>query len=459
MPNHAAEHGVFVHRAAWRRRPAGDPGLGRGARRAVPGDTGRHRRSRWGGPARGAIAALVPALVVASCSGAGGADDDGAGLASQATQTTAPSSTAAPQTATTAVPDPPPAAGDLEGLSLTETPLADVQMLTAIAWREGDPDPYLADQHGQIYHLVGGRTDPVLDLTAEVLDYEVGAEYGMLGMTFDPVDGRLVLGYNGTDVDTRIVSYATGTDGRPDPASAREIIRIEQPGVGHNSGHLTFDADDNLLISMGDGGGSRGADAQDMTKLLGGLLRITPNRDGPGYEVPADNPYVGQPGIAPEIWAKGMRNPWRFSLDRATGDLWIGDVGESDWEAIYRIPAGESGVNLGWPAYEGSQASDFNPQVAPPADRLMPVHEYPHSVGPAVIGGYVYRGQAIPRLRGAYVFMDMTGPVWAMGAGGSPGVVRLDVEFGGVQTSFGEGPDGELYVLTQQNGLFRLDPS
>ena len=459
MPNHAAEHAGFVHRAAWLRRPGCDPGIGRGARRAVPGHTGRRPRSRWGRPARGAIAAVVPALVMASCSGAGGADDDGVGLASRATEAMAPSSTAAPQTDTTAVPDPPPAAGDLEGLSLTATPLADVQMLTAIAWREGDPDPYLADQHGQVYHLVGGRTDPVLDATAEVLDYEAGAEYGMLGMTFDPVDGRIVLGYNGTDVDTRIVSYAIGADGRPDPASAREIIRIEQPGVGHNSGHLTFDADDNLLISMGDGGGSKGADAQDMTKLLGGLLRITPNRDGPGYEVPADNPYVGQPGIAPEIWAKGMRNPWRFSLDRATGDLWIGDVGESDWEAIYRIPAGESGVNLGWPAYEGSHASDFNPQVAPPADRLMPVHEYPHSVGPAVIGGYVYRGQAIPRLRGAYVFMDMTGPVWAMGAGGSAGVVRLDVEFGGVQTSFGEGPDGELYVLTLQNGLFRLDPS
>jgi hypothetical protein len=460
MPNHAAERTVSVHRAGWRRRPACDSGLGRGTRRAVPDHAGRRRRSRAGGPARGAIAALVPALVLASCSSAGGADDDdGAGLATRTTQTTAPSSTDTAQTDTTAAPDPPPAAGDLEGLSLTATPLADVQMLTAIAWRGGDPDPYLADQHGQIYHLVGDRADPVLDLTDEVLDYEEGAEYGMLGMTFDPVDGRLVLGYNGTDVDTRIVSYAVGADGRPDPASARDIIRIEQPGVGHNSGHLTFDANDNLLISMGDGGGSKGADAQDMTKLLGGLLRITPNRDGPGYEVPADNPYVGQSGIAPEIWAKGMRNPWRFSLDRATGDLWIGDVGESDWEAIYRIPVGEKGVNLGWPAYEGSHASDFNPQVAPPADRLMPVHEYPHSVGPAVIGGYVYRGQAIAQLRGAYVFMDMTGPVWAMGAEGSAGVVPLELEIGGVQTSFGEGPDGELYVLTLRNGLFRLDPS
>lgn len=326
-------------------------------------------------------------------------------------------------------------------------------MLTAIAWRKGDPNPYLADQHGQIYRLVNGRSEPVLDLTAQVLDYRPGAEYGMLGMTFDPVDGRIILGFNGNDVDTRIVSYAVAVDGRPDPASAREILHIAQPGVGHNSGHLAFDADNNLFISMGDGGGSRGADAQDMTKLLGGLLRITPNRGGPGYTVPDDNPFVGAAGIAPEIWAKGMRNPWRFSIDHATGDMWIGDVGESSWEAIYKVPAGQKGFNLGWPTYEGSHEAHFNEDVPPPADPMMPVYEYPHSVGPAVIGGYVYRGPAVSGLQGAYVFMDMTGPVWAMGA---DGVVQLDIQAGGVQTSYGEDPNGERWLLTQQNGVFKL---
>ncbi|HET9610890.1 MAG TPA: PQQ-dependent sugar dehydrogenase [Acidimicrobiales bacterium] len=360
------------------------------------------------------------------------------------------------ETAATEPPAPPPPVQQLEGLRIAATPVVDTQMLTAMAWRDGDPDPYLADQHGMIYHLVGGRADPVLDLTPHVLDYEQGAEYGMLGMTFDPVDGRLIVGFNSTDVDTRILSYAVGGDGRPDPASEREILRVEQPGVGHNSGTLAFDADDNLLIAMGDGGGSRGADAQDMTKLLGGLLRITPDRTGPGYTVPDDNPFVGEAGVAPEIWAKGMRNPWRFSIDHATGDVWIGDVGESSWEAIYRIPAGTAGANLGWPAFEGSHPSDFNREVAAPADPLMPVHEYSHDVGPAVIGGHVYRGDAIPQLEGAYVFMDMTGPVWAMGA---DGVVQLDVQPGGVQTSFAESPDGELYVLTMRNGLFRLGPS
>jgi hypothetical protein len=399
-------------------------------------------------------------LLLAACGADGGSDDDadqrGSGLASEATlPPTSVATSAEPAVAA----DPPPPAAALEGLAIRATPLADTQMLTAIAWRNGEPDPFLADQHGQIYHLIGDRAEPVLDLTGEVLDYRPGAEYGMLGMAFDPVDGRMILAYNGNDVHTRIVSYAVRDDGRPDPASVWDILRIEQPGLGHNSGHLAFDEDDNLLISMGDGGGSRGADAQDMTKLLGGVLRITPNRDGPGYGVPDDNPYVGREGVAPEIWAKGMRNPWRFSVDRATGDLWIGDVGESGWESIYRVPAGESGVTMGWPTFEGSHRVDFNPDVAPPADPMMPVHEYPHSVGPAVIGGHVYRGRAIPQLRGAYVFMDMTGPVWAMGAEGSQGVVRLDLDIGGVQTSFGEDPDGELYVLTQQNGLFRLDPS
>jgi glucose/arabinose dehydrogenase len=388
-------------------------------------------------------------LLLAACGTGPSGDGEGAATAQEAA---AEATTTAPPT--TVPPAQPPPVQQLQGLPVALTKVADTQMLTAIAWRDGDPNPYLADQHGQIYHLVDGRSEPVLDLTAEVMDYEPGAEYGMLGMTFDPVDRRIILGFNGNDVDTRIVSYAVGDDGRPDPASAREILRVAQPGVGHNSGHLAFDADNNLLISMGDGGGSRGADAQDMTKLLGGLLRITPNREGPGYTVPNDNPYVGATGVAPEIWAKGMRNPWRFSIDHGTGDLWIGVVGESSWEAIYKIPAGQKGVNLGWPTYEGSHVVHFNDEVSAPADPVMPVYEYSHSVGPAVIGGYVYRGEAIPALRGAYVFMDMTGPIWAMGA---DGVVELDIQAGGLQTSFGEDPSRELWLLTQQNGVFRLE--
>lgn len=406
------------------------------------------KRSLWGG--------LAASIVLLVACGDDGSDDEARAADPEQVGSPDTSEPPAETTTTTQPPAPPPPVAQLEGLRLTATQVVDTEMLTAIAWREGDPDPYIADQHGQVYHVVGGRAEPVLDLTPKVLDYEPGAEYGMLGMTFDPVDGRLIVGFNSTEVDTLILSYAMRDDGRPDPGSEREILRVEQPGVGHNSGQLAFDADGNLLIAMGDGGGSRGADAQDMTKLLGGLLRITPNRDGPGYTVPDDNPFVGQEGVAPEIWAKGMRNPWRFSIDEATGDMWIGDVGEDEWESVYKIPAGTQGVNLGWPAYEGSHPITFNTEVEPPADPMMPVHEYPHSIGPAVIGGYVYRGDDIPQLEGAYVFMDMTGPFWAMGA---DGVARLDLQVGGTQTTFGQDPDGELYVLTLGNGLFKLGPA
>jgi glucose/arabinose dehydrogenase len=270
---------------------------------------------KWGTQA-GVAAAL---LLVAACgddssgeAAAGGPTTEITEAASEAGADTTTPETTPPAPPTTRPPAPPPPVTQLEAVKIKATPVVDTPMLTAIAWREGDPNPYITDQHGTIYHVVGGRSEPVLDLTPQVLDYEPGAEYGLLGIAFDPMDGRMIVGYNDLDVDTNIVSFALAADGRPDPASVREILRVDQPGMGHKGGHLAFDAAGNLLISMGDGGGSSGADAQDMTKLLGGLLRITPNRNGPGYTVPADNPYVGQPGIAPEIWAKGMRNPWRF---------------------------------------------------------------------------------------------------------------------------------------------------
>jgi Glucose / Sorbosone dehydrogenase len=282
----------------------------------------------------------------------------------------------------------------LQALPLALTRMGDTQMLTAIAWRAGDPNPYLADQHGIIYHLVNGRSDPVLDLTAEVMDYQPGAEYGMLGMTFDPVDGRIILGFNGNDGDTRIASYAVGDNGRPDPASAREIPRIHKPGVGHNNGQLAFDADSNLFISMGDGVGSRGADAQDTTKLLGGLLRITPNRDGPGYTVPADNPTSASRASRPRSGPRACairgdfhRPRDRRHVDRRRRRVELG----GRLQDLRRA----KGYNLGWPAYEGSHEAHFNDDVPPPPNRVMPVCEYPHTVGPAVIGGHVYRGNAI----------------------------------------------------------------
>jgi hypothetical protein len=414
---------------------------------------------------------MVAVLLVAACGGDDDAESDD-GVSGNSLAANGPAPTTAPvvpalsgepvqASEDTAPPKPAapmPSIASLQGVRLTATQISTVDLLTAMAWRPDDPDPYLADQNGVIYHLVGGVSEPVLDVTAKVMDWQPGAEYGFLAMTFDPRNGRLVVCYNGNDVHTRIESYAVGADGRPDPGSVWDILLIEKPGVGHNCGQLVFAEDDTLFFSHGDGGGSGGADAQNLTKLLGGIFRIAPNVDGPGYTVPTDNPYVGQDGIAPEIWAKGMRNPWRFSIDDATGDIWVGDVGESTWESVYRIPAGQSGINAGWPTYEGGHEVNFGGGVHVPREwTTAPVYVYSHAeVGPAVIGGYVYRGSAIPQLEGAYIFADMSLPLFAMG---TDGVTPMTLELSAPVTSFSEGPNRELYVLTLHSGAYLLGPA
>lgn len=251
------------------------------------------------------------------------------------------------------------------------------------------------------------------------------------------------------------MSYALDADGAPDAASVWDVLVVEQPGVGHKGGGMSFDADGALYLALGDGGGSDGRDAQDYTKLLGGIVRIVPNTTGPGYTNPADNPWPSDATRRPELWAKGLRNPWGFWRDPVTGDLWMGDVGNNTVEEVDRIPAAMAGANLGWYFIEGDQV---NHDGAPP-DALAPIFTYRHDeIGPAVIGGRIYRGDAIPSLRGAYVFADMAGRVMAIGAGDE--TVTLTVSLPGVViTGFGEGPDGELYVLTLQGGVLKIVPT
>jgi glucose/arabinose dehydrogenase len=410
--------------------------------------------NRWTASAAVAVLLLLPA-----CSG-----DDGTAEV-QPTVSPAPSvaeSTGSPAPAVRPTPSPvaPPPAAQLAKLKLTATKVADgPELLTSIAWRPGDPTPYLADQEGKVYRLVGGKAVSVLDWTAEVVDWVQDSERGLLGMTFDPVDGRLILGYRDNNNYTRIMSFAVGGDGVPDPGSVREILKVNQPGLGHNVGQLAFDTDNNLWISLGDGGGSRGADAQDPTKLLGKLLRITPNRSGKGYTVPSDNPFVGDDKVRDEIWALGLRNPYRFSIDHSTGDIWIGSVGQDTWETVYRIRRKQAGANLGWPRWEGTREINFSRKFKVPDDALKPVYEYKHNGGAAVIGGYVYRGTAIPDLAGAYVFMNLYRPVWAMGAGGSKAVVKLNLKLPSLLTSFGEDPNGELWILSLYNGVYKIEPT
>jgi glucose/arabinose dehydrogenase len=223
--------------------------------------------------------------------------------------------------------------------------------------------------------------------------------------------------------------------------------------LGHKGGGIAFEPNGTLYLALGDGGGSNGRDAQDYTKMLGGIVRIIPKTNGPGYRIPKDNPYRGDDSTPPEVWAKGLREPWGFWRDPVTGDLWTADVGESSMEEIDHLPAGAGDLNLGWYFVEGTQVN----HEGGPKDPVAPVFAYEHSdIGPAAIGGRVYRGSAIRKLRGAYVFADMSGPFMAIGAHNK--TVRLDLQHSGIVTGFGVLPDGELIVLTHEEGAFRLAP-
>lgn len=386
-----------------------------------------------------------------------------------ATSAPAPTDTIAPETTppsaapteppTTPAPTlppaaPPPPADQIKKLNLALEPFADVSLPTALTSRPGDTALYLTAQDGKVWRVGAAAGEPtvVLDLTAEVSPYVNGSERGMLGIAFDPIDGRMFVYFTDADIDSHVVSFALDAAGIADPASRRDVMFEEQPGLGHKGGGMAFDAAGNLYIAFGDGGASSGRDAQDYGNVLGGVARIVPKRDGnSGYDVPPDNPYVGQEGKRPEIWAKGLRNPWGFSMDQATGDIWIGDVGNHIMEEIDRIPAGHGGVNFGWPYLEGTEHKNRGA----PADVVPPVYAYLHDeFGPAVIGGRVYRGSAIPELVGAYVFADMSGPMLAIGAGDE--AVRLDVNGSGVVTGFGTDAQGEIYVLSLGNGIERL---
>lgn len=369
---------------------------------------------------------------------------------SVAPATSAPTTTLPPTTTTTTLPDPLPPADVLRGVALDLEKVADLDEVTGLAWRAGDDGLYVAGQRGQVHRVAGGLATLVLDLSSETTVVEPGSERGLLGIAFDPRDGRMYLNFTGRDNHTRVVSFEV-RNGVAALPSRREVLFVEQPGVGHNGGRLVFDDEGHLFIGMGDGGGSRGRDAQDPTKILGAILRVLPRLDGDGYDIPPDNPFADGVADRPEVWARGFRNPWMFSLDRATGDMWIGDVGNDEIEEIDLIPAGQSGLNFGWYFFEGSKPR-YN-QV--PSGMTPPVYEYGRNRGNAVMGGYVYRGSAIPALRGAYVFGDVSGAVYALGADDA---VRLDVDDIGYLFGWGEDPSGELYLFSMGNGLFRLVP-
>jgi glucose/arabinose dehydrogenase len=326
----------------------------------------------------------------------------------------------------------------------------------ALAIRSGDATLYVAQKTGQVMAIRDGRAEPVLDLSDEVSQ---GGEQGLLGLAFSPDGAFLYVNYTDVAGDTRIHEFAVRGE-TVAPASRREVLAVEQPYSNHNGGNLVFGPDGYLYVGLGDGGSAGDPDdrAQNLSTLLGKMLRIDPRpTDGRPYGVPADNPFAGRDGARPEIWAFGLRNPWRYSFDRETGDLWIGDVGQSSREEIDVQPASSrGGENYGWDGYEGTL-----PYEEPlPKGSTGPVYDYGRGLGATVVGGYVYRGSAIPALRGAYVFADFYNPQIRLLVPRGDGVRHLEL---GVQVdnlaSFGEDHEGELYALSLSGPLYRLEPS
>jgi glucose/arabinose dehydrogenase len=393
----------------------------------------------------GSLVALL-VLVGAACSGTGNQD---VAPAATTSPTTAAPATSAPASSATS-----PATGDLARARVRLQEIARLESPVGMALRKGDPGVYFIEQNGRVRVLRNGRIDSgaVLDVSSQVT---AGGEQGLLGIAFSP-DGRyLYLDFTDTNGDTHIAEFTMRGDS-PDPGSQRNVLTVDQAFANHNGGQLAFGPDGYLYIALGDGGsaGDPHGNGQSLGALLGKILRIAPRPSGgQPYGIPRDNPFVNRPGARPEIWDYGLRNPWRFSFDPTTRDLWIADVGQGDWEEVDHEPAARGGRNYGWNRLEGSHR--FNGE--PPAGAVGPVLEYDHSNGACtVIGGSVYRGRAIPDLRGAYLYGDYClGWVKAVTAGrvGAPRDLGINVP---QLTSFGTDQQGELLALSGVGQVFRI---
>jgi glucose/arabinose dehydrogenase len=363
----------------------------------------------------------------------------------------------------------------LDEIDISLTPIAEVDSPVAMAAHPVSGNLYVAEQGGNVRQVVVDRSEgaityrltpePALDLGD---DTRARGEQGLLGIAFSPDGDRMYVDYTDAESATVVAEY-TMTGDRPDPSTERLVLRVPQPFANHNGGQLTFGPDGFLYIGLGDGGaaGDPQGRAQNPDELLGKILRIDPltSTATDPYAIPAGNPFQTGGG-APEIWMLGLRNPWRFSFDRATGDLWIGDVGQNTTEEITWLPASAEGAgrgaNLGWDLREGSKAFEENGPV--PEGLVDPIFEYANGGDNcAVTGGYVYRGDAIPALDGVYLFGDYcAGHVRALVA--RDGVLIEEADLGvSVATnslaSFGEDGTGEMYVLSTEGTVYKIEPA
>ncbi len=337
---------------------------------------------------------------------------------------------------------------------------------------------YVVEQAGRVLRLANtpdATPTPFLDVRAQVSTRH--NEEGLLGLAFHPghaENGRLFVYYSATRPRRSVLSeWRRGADGRVDPESERVLLEVPQPWGNHNGGMIAFGPDGKLYVSLGDGGsaGDPKGTGQDRGDLLGAISRLDVDARSPGleYGIPPDNPFVGQAGVRPEVWAYGLRNVWRFAFDRETGALWGADVGQNAWEEVDLL---ERGKNYGWRGYEGFAVYDAD-VAAQVREHAEPLAAYSRSEGGSVTGGYVYRGQAAPSLRGWYLYADyVSGSVWglrrradapaARGAEAkhhprAQGVeVRKLLKSGLAIASFGEDAAGEVYVCAFDGAIYRV---
>jgi len=336
---------------------------------------------------------------------------------------------------------------------------------------------FVASQRGVIHAFKNDqnakKTTVFADISSKVAYNDKQNEEGLLGMAFHPnykKTGEFFVYYTPRDEPlTSVISrfrVSKNDPNKADPKFEEEIMRIKQPFWNHNGGTIAFGPDGYLYVALGDGGSGNDPfkNAQNLSKLLGSILRIDIDKksDGKNYAVPSDNPFVNKKGARPEIWAYGVRNIWRLAFDRKTGALFAGDVGQNLWEEINVIT---KGGNYGWNVREGSHT--FGAEgVGPRADLIEPIWEYDHEVGKSITGGYVYRGKRIPELMGAYVYADyVTGKIFALKYNQKAGKVIGDYSIPSDKMpviSFGEDEQGEVYfmiVAANGQGIYRFENS
>ncbi len=420
------------------------------------------------------VAVVLLAALMACGGGSPGSDEATAPVAQEDAATSAPASPT-PLPTPSASPHPLPATPFAPIEPTTPAPLTELAVepafpalsLSRMVGMTYPPDGsdrlYVVLQPGRIVFFPNDREVDSAELFLDIRDRvnDRGEEEGLLGLAFDPQyadNGHFYVYYSASGPRRSVVSrFSASADGRAGPGSERILLEVPQPFSNHNGGQIAFGPDGYLYIALGDGG-SRGdpqGNGQDLGTLLGSILRIDVSTvDSTGaYAVPADNPFVGHSGARPEIWAYGLRNPWRFSFDRATGDLWTADVGQNRFEEVDII---RPGLNYGWNIMEGEEC--FARSDCDRTGLEIPVAEYGREDGCSVTGGYVYRGSSLPSLYGAYVYGDYcSGRIWALRHDGDEVTERMQIVDSGLRIpSFGEDAGGELYVLSFDGTIYRL---